>query len=55
MEQAEKEVNLAATQTLRTSSAPEIASKMEEATGRVRAAEMERIFGGRSSSHHTNL
>jgi hypothetical protein len=49
LEQVEKEVNRAATQTLRTSSAPDIVSKMEEATDRMRAAEMERIFDGRSS------
>jgi hypothetical protein len=47
--QAEKEVNRAATQTLRTSSAPEIVSKMEEAADRVRSAEVEKIFGGGSS------
>jgi len=49
LEQAEKDVNRAATQTLRTSSAPEIVSKMEEAADRVRSAEVERIFGGKSS------
>lgn len=49
LEQVEKEVNRAATQTLRTSSAPDIVSKMEEATDRMRAAEVERIFGGESS------
>jgi hypothetical protein len=49
LEQAEKEVNRAATQTLRTSSAPEIVSKMEEAADRVRSAEVEKIFGQRSS------
>jgi hypothetical protein len=49
LEQAEREVNRAATQTLRTSSAPEIVSKMEETAGQVRAAEVEKIFGGRSS------
>jgi len=49
LEQVEKEVNRAATQTLRTSSAPDIVSKMEEATDRMRAAEVERIFGGVSS------
>ncbi len=49
LEQAEKEVNRAATQTLRTSSAPEIVSKMEEAAGRIRSAEMEKIFGGKNS------
>ena len=46
LDQAEKEVNRAATQTLRTSSAPEIVSKMEEAADRVRSAEVEKIFGG---------
>jgi len=49
LEQAEKEVNRAATQTLRTSSAAEIVSKMEEAADRVRSAEVERIFGEKSS------
>ncbi len=49
LEQAEREVNRAATQTLRTSSAPEIVSKMEETAGRVRAADVERIFGEKSS------
>jgi hypothetical protein len=49
LDQVEREVNRAATQTLRTSSAPEIVSKMEETTDRVRTAEVERIFGGRSS------
>jgi len=49
LEQAEKEVNRAAMQTLRTSSAPEIVSRMEETTDRVRTAEVERIFEGRSS------
>jgi hypothetical protein len=45
LELAEKEVNRAATQTLGTSSAPDIVSKMEEATDRRRTAEAERIFG----------
>ena len=49
LEQAEKEVNRAATQTLRTSSAPEIVTRMEETTDRVRAAEVERIFVERSA------
>jgi hypothetical protein len=55
LELAEKDVNRAATQTLRTSSAPEIVSKMEEAMDRIRAAEIERIFGKVSSWPHTNL
>ena len=45
LEQVEKEVNRAATQTLRMSSAPDIVSEMEEATERIRSAEVERIFG----------
>jgi hypothetical protein len=49
LEQVEKEVIRAATQTLGTSSASGVASKMEEATDRMRAAEVERIFGGVSS------
>jgi hypothetical protein len=44
LEQAEREVYQAATQTVKTSSAWEIASKMEEATGRIRQAELDRIF-----------
>jgi hypothetical protein len=49
LEQVEKEVNRAAAQTLRTSSAPEIVIKMEGATERLRAAEAERIFATMSS------
>jgi plasmid maintenance system killer protein len=49
LEQVEEEVIRAATQTVKTSSASGIASKIEETTDRVRAAEIERIFGGRSS------
>jgi hypothetical protein len=45
LEQLEKEVIKAATQTLGNSSAPGIASKMEETTERIRRAEIERIFG----------
>jgi hypothetical protein len=45
LEQVEKEVIKAATQTLGNSSAPGIASKMEETTERIRRAEIERIFG----------
>jgi len=44
LEEAEKEVYQAATQTVKTSSAREIASKMEEATARVRRAELDRLF-----------
>jgi plasmid maintenance system killer protein len=49
LEQVEEEVIRAATQTVKTSSASGIVSKIEETTDRVRAAEIERIFGGRSS------
>jgi hypothetical protein len=45
LEQVEKEVIRAATQTLGTSSASGIASKMEETTERIRRAEIETIFG----------
>jgi hypothetical protein len=41
---AEKEVNRAATQTVRTTSSSKIVSKMEETTGRIRTSEAERIF-----------
>jgi hypothetical protein len=41
----EKEVNRAASQTVGTASAPDIVSKMEEATGRLRATQVETIFG----------
>jgi hypothetical protein len=49
LEQVEKEVIRAATQTLGTSSASGIASKMEEATERIRRAEIEAIFGRMNS------
>lgn len=42
---AEKAVSLAAEQTLGTQANPEIVSRMEEATDRVRVAEAEKIFG----------
>jgi hypothetical protein len=45
LEQAEEDVIRAATQTVKTSSASGIVSKMEETTERIRRAEMERIFG----------
>jgi len=44
LEQAEKEVYQAATQTIKTFSGREIASKMEEATARIRRAELDRFF-----------
>ncbi len=44
LEEAEKEVYQAATQTVKTSSASEIASKMEEATASIRRAQLDRIF-----------
>jgi hypothetical protein len=44
LEEAEKEVYQAATQTVKTSSAREIASKMEGATARIRRAELDRLF-----------
>jgi hypothetical protein len=44
LEGIEKEVNRAASQTIKTASAPDIISKMEEATARLRAAEAENIF-----------
>jgi hypothetical protein len=44
LEEAEKEVYQAATQTVKTSSAREIASKMEEATARMRRGELDRLF-----------
>jgi uncharacterized Fe-S cluster-containing radical SAM superfamily enzyme len=44
LEQAEKEVNRAAIQTVRTESAKEIVSRMEEAAEKIRMAEVERIF-----------
>jgi plasmid maintenance system killer protein len=44
LEGIEKEVNRAASQTVKTPSAPDIIIKMEEATARLRAAEAENIF-----------
>ena len=44
LEGIEKEVNRAASQTVKTTSAPDIIIKMEEATARLRAAEAENIF-----------
>jgi hypothetical protein len=44
LEGIEKEVNRAASQTVKTPSAPDIIIKMEEATARFRAAEVENIF-----------
>ena len=44
LEEAEKEVYQAAAQTVKTSSAREIASKMEEAAARIRRAELDRLF-----------
>jgi len=44
LEQAEIDVYQAATQTVKTASAREIAAKMEEATSRIRRAELERLF-----------
>ncbi|NWF55158.1 MAG: hypothetical protein HXY45_10235 [Syntrophaceae bacterium] len=44
LEEAEKEVYQAATQTVKTSSAREIASRMEEAAARIRQAEMGWLF-----------
>jgi hypothetical protein len=45
LEGVEKEVNRAASQTVGTASAPDIVSKMEETTGRLRAMQVETIFG----------
>ena len=45
LEGIEKEVNRAASQTAGTASAPDIVSRMEETAGRLRAAQMETIFG----------
>ena len=45
LEGIEKEVNRAASQTVGTTSAPDIVSKMEEAAGQVRATQMNTIFG----------
>ena len=44
LEGIEKEVNRAASQTVKTASAPDIILKMEESTARLRAAEAENIF-----------
>jgi hypothetical protein len=44
LEEAEKEVYQAATQTVKTSSARDFAAKMEEATARIRRAELDRLF-----------
>jgi len=44
LEGIEKEVNRAASQTVKTASAPDIILKMEEATARLRATEAENIF-----------
>jgi hypothetical protein len=44
LEEIEKEVNRAASQTVKTASAPDIISKMEETTARLRTAEAEKIF-----------
>ncbi len=44
LEGIEKEVNRAAGQTVKTASAPDIIIKMEEATARLKAAEVENIF-----------
>jgi hypothetical protein len=44
LEKAEKEVYQAATQTVKTSSAREVASRMEEAAAGVRRAELNRLF-----------
>lgn len=45
LEQLEKEVYLVAMQTVKTSSAREVAKQMEEATFKIRRAEVEKIFG----------
>jgi hypothetical protein len=45
LEGIEKEVNRAASQTAGTASAPDIISKMEETAGRLRATQVETIFG----------
>jgi hypothetical protein len=45
LEQVEREVVRAATQTVKSSSASGVASKMEETTERIRRAEIETIFG----------
>jgi len=45
LEGIEKEVNRAASQTVGTASAPDIVSRMEETAGRLRATQVEKIFG----------
>ena len=45
LEVIEKEVNRAASQTVGTGSAPDIVSRMEETAGRLRATQVETIFG----------
>ena len=45
LEVIEKEVNRAASQTVGTASAPDIVSRMEETAGRLRATQVETIFG----------
>jgi hypothetical protein len=45
LEGIEKEVNRAASQTVGTASAPDIVSRMEETAGRLRATQVETIFG----------
>jgi len=45
LEGIEKEVNRAASQTVGTASAPDIVSRMEETADRLRATQVERIFG----------
>jgi hypothetical protein len=49
LEGIEKEVNRAATQTVKTASSPDIVSKMEEVVGQMRAAEAARIFESTNS------
>ncbi len=44
LSRAEKEVNNAARQTVRMTTAPGIISKMEEAADRIRSSEVEKIF-----------
>jgi hypothetical protein len=45
LEGIEKEVNRTASQTVGTASAPDIVSRMEETAGRLRATQVETIFG----------
>ena len=52
LEQAEREVNQAALQTVRTSSASQIVEKMEETTGKIRRLEMDRSFSLTESITH---